>query len=166
MKKWYEENPNSPNCYPIMVNAVFIADDYQNEENTEDGTEDGTEDAIIPIYDITKEAKTINDVQVKAIKDDKTNDKWQGDDIAISTNRIIIHEYTLQNHQKAKFAIVEYLCPLGYDKALKCSNKNFEKPEKVKNHLLWFHRVPPLKIEYGHYMGLNFTPIERITYKY
>ena len=166
MNKWYEENPNSPNCYPIMVNAVFIADDYQNEENTEDGTEDGTEDAIIPIYDITKEAKTINDVQVKAIKDDKTNDKWQGDDIAISTNRIIIHEYTLLNHQKAKFAIVEYLCPLGYDKALKCSNKNFEKPEKVKNHLLWFHKVPPLKIEYGRYMGLNFTPIERITYKY
>ena len=84
----------------------------------------------------------------------------------IPINRIIIHEYTLQNHQEAKFAIVEYLCPLGYDKALKCSNKNFEKPEKVKNHLLWFHKVPPLKIEYGHYMGLNFTPIERITYKY
>ena len=200
MNKWYEENPNSPNCYPNMVNAVFIADDYQMEENTKNSTEDAiyevtknvfiadkyqmeenTENGtgIIPIYDITenfqildyplstpKEGKTINDVQVKAIKDDKTNDKWQGDAIRISANRIIIHEYALLNHKKAKFAIVEYLCPLGYDNALICSNKNFEKPEKVKNHLLWFHRVPPLKIEYGHYMGLNFTPIERITYKY
>ena len=156
MNKWYEENPNSPNCYPNMVNAVFIADDYQMEENTEDGAEDA-------IYDVTKnfqsldyplspskEAKIINDVQVKTI----------------STKRIIIHEFSLPNQKRPKHAIVEYLCPLGYDIALKCSNKNFENPEKVKRHLLWLHRVPPHKIETGHHMELNFTPIERITYKY
>ena len=113
-----------------------------------------------------KEAKIINDVQVKAIKDDKTNDEYQEDAIIISTNRIIIHEFSLLNQKYPKFGIVEYLCPLGYDVPLKCSNKNFENFEKVKRHLLWFHRVPPRKIENGHQMGLNFTPIERITYKY
>ena len=113
-----------------------------------------------------KEAKIINDVQVKAIKDDKTNDEYQEDAIIISTNRIIIHEYTLRNQQEVKFGIVEYLCPLGYDAPLKCSNKNFENIEKAKNHLLCVHGIPPHKIENGHYMGLCFTPIERITYKY
>merc|ERR1712020_609182 len=58
MNKWYEENPNSPNCYPIMVNAVFIADDYQNEENTEDGTEDA-------IYDDTKNVFIADNHQMK-----------------------------------------------------------------------------------------------------
>ena len=33
MNKWYEENPNSTNCRPNMINAVFIAVDYQIEEN-------------------------------------------------------------------------------------------------------------------------------------
>ena len=115
-----------------------------------------------------KEAKIINDVQVKAIKDDKTNDEYQEDAIIISTNRIIIHELPefLLNETYPKCGIVEYLCPLGYDDPLKCSNKNFENFEKAKNHLLCVHRVPPHKIENGHYMGLCFTPIERITYKY
>ena len=115
-----------------------------------------------------KEAKIINDVQVKAIKDDKTNDEYQEDAIIISTNRIIIHELPefLLNERYPKCGIVEYLCPLGYDDPLKCSNKNFENFEKAKNHLLCVHRVPPHKIENGHYMGLCFTPIERITYKY
>ena len=118
-----------------------------------------------------KEAKIINDVQVKAIKDDKTNDEWQEDAIAISTNRIIgyriiIHEVSSLNQKYPKFGIVEYLCPLGYDVPLICSNRIFDNPEKVIRHLLWYHRVPPHKIENGHYMGLSFTPIERITYKY
>ena len=33
MIKWYEENPKSSNCWPNMVNAVFKATDYENEEN-------------------------------------------------------------------------------------------------------------------------------------
>ena len=170
MNKWYEENPNSPNCYPNIVNVIFIADDYQMEENTEDDAEDAIYDVVENFQSLDyplspcKEAKIINDVQVKTIKDE-----WQEDAIPISTNRIIIHEFSLPNQKKPKHAIVEYLCPLGYDIALKCSNKNFENPEKVKRHLLWFHRVPPHKIENGHQMqqmGLSFTPIERITYKY
>ena len=51
-----------------------------------------------------KEAKIINDVQVKAIKDDKTNDEWQEDAIAISTNRIITHEVSPLNQKNPKFA--------------------------------------------------------------
>ncbi len=33
MIKWYEENPNSSNCWPNMVNAIFKTNDYENEEN-------------------------------------------------------------------------------------------------------------------------------------
>ena len=115
-----------------------------------------------------KEAKIINDVQVKAIKDDKTNDEYQEDAIIISTNRIIIHELPefLLNEKYPKFGIVEYLCPLGYGIPSRCSNINFENPKKVKRHLLWFHRVPFHKIENRLQMGLSFPPIERITYKY
>ena len=48
-----------------------------------------------------KEAKIINDVQVKAIKDDKTNDEWQEDAIAISTNRIITRDKATDNEYQA-----------------------------------------------------------------
>ena len=63
------------------------------------------------------------------------------------------------NQKNLKFVIVEYLCPLGYDKWCNSSNKKFKNAECVKKHLLNFHKIPR-KLQKP-----RFAPIRRITYK-
>ena len=120
-------------------------------------------DRKLNLLSFPKEAKIINDVEVKTTKDDKTNGEFQEDGIfEISMDQIIAPELLklLPLGQKnLKFTTIGYLCPLGYNIPCKCSNKKFGKPEYVRKHLLNFHKMPR-KLQKPH-----FTPIARTAYK-
>ena len=113
------------------------------------------------LLSFTKEAKAIDDLEVKTSSGGKTtkidgsNDEFQEDVTEI--HRPV--EVLPLNQKNLKFVIVEYLCPLGYDKWCNSSNKKFENAECVKKHLLNFHKIPR-KLQKP-----RFAPIRRITYK-
>ena len=120
-------------------------------------------DRKLNLLSFTKEAKIINDVEVKTTKDDKTNGEFQEDGIfEISMDQIIAPELlkVLPLGQKnLKFTTIGYLCPLGYNIPCKCSNKKFGKPEYVRKHLLNFHKIAR-KLQKPN----NLTPIARTAY--
>ena len=134
---------------------------FNTKEKTKKRLRTRNVDKKLNLLSFTKEAKTIDDLEVKTSSGGKTtkidgsNDEFQEDVTEI--HRPV--EVLPLNQKNLKFVIVEYLCPLGYDKWCNSSNKKFENAECVKKHLLNFHKIPR-KLQKP-----RFAPIPRITYK-
>ena len=158
------------------VNRKLDFSSFNTKEKTKKRLRTRNVDKKLNLLSFTKEAKTIDDLEVKisnggkTTKVDGTSDEFQENVTEIYHPELLV--VMPLNQKNLKFATVKYLCPLGYDikkgpdinglvfrHASECSNIKFENAECVKKHLLKFHKIAR-KLQKPH-----FAPIPRITYK-
>ena len=155
------------------VNRKLNFSSFNTKEKTKKRLSTRNVDKKLNLLSFTKEAKTIDDLEVKisnggkTTKVDGTSDEFQENVTEIYHPELLV--VMPLNQKNLKFATVKYLCPLGYDikkgpdinglvfiRASKCSNIKFENAECVKKHLLNFHKIA---------RKLQKPPIARIAYK-
>ena len=154
----------------VKVNRKLDFSSFNAKEKTKKSFKTRNVDKKLNLLSFTKEAKTIDDLEVKisnggkTTKVDGTNDEFQEDVTEIHHPELL--EVMSLNQKNLKFVTVKYLCPLGYDindlvfrRASECSNIKFENAECVKKHLLNFHKIT------RNLQKPHFAPIPRITYK-